>query len=138
MHYVAKIERDGDGWSASFPDVPGAMTCADTKEELLAEAADALNGVLAVMLSEKEPLPAAKTAPNAKKGLVSIYVDPSVSFAYQAFEARRGKTAALVCRKVGEPRQWLGRIENPRSNLSVRMMKKAAKALGKRLRIELV
>ena len=138
MYYVAKIERDGDGWSASFPDVPSAMTCADTKEEVLAEAKDALEGVLAVMLDQKDALPARKTLPNERRGLYAIDVDPALSFAYQAFEARRGKPAATIARRMGVTRQNFSRIENPRSNLSIKMMKKAAKALGKRLEISLV
>ncbi len=81
MFYTARIERDGDGWSASFPDVPGAMTCADTKEEALVEAKDALEGVLAAMLDRKDALPACKTLPNEKRGLYAVDVDPSLSAA---------------------------------------------------------
>ena len=138
MFYVAKIERDGDGWSASFPDVPGAMTCADSMDEVLSEAADALNGVLAAMLDRKDAMPVRKTEPDEKRGLYAIEADPGVSFAYQAFEARRGKPAAAIARRMGMTRQNFSRLENPRSNLSIRMMEKVAKALGKRLRIELV
>ena len=51
----------------------------------------------------------------------------------------RGRTpAAVVARRMGITPQSYGRIENPRSNLSVRTMEKVAKALGKRLKIELV
>ena len=81
MFYTARIERDGDGWSASFPDVPGAMTCADTKEDVLAEAKDALEGVLGAMLDRKEALPACKTLPNERRGLYAVEVGPAFSAA---------------------------------------------------------
>ena len=42
--YPALITRDGDGFGVSFPDLPGCLTCADTPEEALANAKEALEG----------------------------------------------------------------------------------------------
>ena len=36
----------GDGFSVSFPDVPGALTCGDSRTEARARAEDALVGAL--------------------------------------------------------------------------------------------
>lgn len=45
--YEAIIEKDGDGWSARFPQFGDFQTCADTREDVVAEAADLLTLILA-------------------------------------------------------------------------------------------
>ena len=40
--YPCRIERDGDGWAASFPDVPEALTGGSDYEQTVELAADAL------------------------------------------------------------------------------------------------
>ena len=40
--YPCRIERDGDGWVASFPDVPEALTGGSDYEQTVELAADAL------------------------------------------------------------------------------------------------
>lgn len=40
--YEAVIERDADGWSVSFPQLPDAVTYGATREEAIGRAADAL------------------------------------------------------------------------------------------------
>lgn len=41
--YYATFEQDGDGFSVFFPDDEGTLTCADTMEEAIKMAEDALN-----------------------------------------------------------------------------------------------
>jgi antitoxin HicB len=42
-HYIALIHKDADScYGVSFPDVPGVITAADTLDEALTEAAEAL------------------------------------------------------------------------------------------------
>ena len=42
-HYIALIHKDADScYGISFPDVPGVIAAADTLDEALAEAAEAL------------------------------------------------------------------------------------------------
>ena len=62
MQYTAKIFKDGDFYSVTFPDVPGANTFASTVEEARTMAKDALDGVLFSMLERKDPLPVANAS----------------------------------------------------------------------------
>lgn len=55
--YEAIIKRDGDGWSASFPQFPDAATSADTREEVFERAAELLALEVAEKLDEGEALP---------------------------------------------------------------------------------
>ncbi len=138
MIYTAKIEKDGDGYSAYFPDVPGADTCGDTKEEAVKFAGEALNGVLASMLGRKDPLPQANALPDKRKGLYPIEVKPQLAIAYSIFEARRGKPAAEISRRMGIARQAYRRLEDPGASLSVATLLKFSRAVGKRLEIRFV
>lgn len=54
--YECVIERDGDGWSARFPQLGAATTCGDTFEEAVSEAGDLLTLLLSDYADEgKEP-----------------------------------------------------------------------------------
>lgn len=55
--YPVVIERDGATWMASFPDVPEALTCADSEAEALAEAHDALVTALTFYFEDNRPVP---------------------------------------------------------------------------------
>ena len=138
MNYIAKFFKDGDGIGVEFPDVPGAFTCADTMDEARDMARDVLNGVLSVMLDRKDPLPVARTNADPRKGLEAVPVDDRLAVAYTIFEARRGKSAAEVARKMGISRQAYQRLEDPKASLTVATLVKAAKALGKQLDISFV
>ena len=72
MQYVARFFKDGNGIGVVFPDVPGAFTCADSLEEAMQKAKEALNGVLRSMLERHDSLPDAKTKANAEKRLIPI------------------------------------------------------------------
>lgn len=61
--YECVVERDGDGWSARFPQLGSATTCGDTVEEAVSEAGDLLTLLLSNYADEgKEPPRAADVA----------------------------------------------------------------------------
>lgn len=62
MEYTAVIERDGEGYSVHFPDVPGCFTQGDTLEEARANASEALKEYLDVLRELGKPLPEPSTA----------------------------------------------------------------------------
>ena len=55
--YPAVIHEDSDGLWAEFPDLPGCQTFADTMDELLTNAAEALACELVESLSRGDKLP---------------------------------------------------------------------------------
>ena len=66
--YTVVIERDGDGFSAHFPDLPGCYTQGDTIEEVRLNAREALELYFQVLLEKGEPIP----PPSAMSEKVSI------------------------------------------------------------------
>ena len=138
MFYTAHIYKDGESWSVEFPDLGDTFSFGSTLDEARRNAEEALDCTLLSLLDEKRPFPEPKTAPDEVKGLYAVAASPTVECAYAVIKARGRTPAAVVARRMGITPQSYGRIENPRSNLSVRTMEKVARALGKRLKIELV
>ncbi|EGK60731.1 protein of hypothetical function UPF0150 [Centipeda periodontii DSM 2778] len=58
--YPAIIHEDPDGLWAEFPDLPSCQTFADTMDELLTNASEALACELVESLSHRDKLPAAR------------------------------------------------------------------------------
>lgn len=57
MRYPVKLEKDGEGWFASFPDVPEALTSGLTVDEALAMARDALITAMEFYFEDGRPVP---------------------------------------------------------------------------------
>jgi len=55
--YTVVIERDGDGYSAYFPDAPGCFTQGDTLDEVRANAREALELYVQILRNKGEPIP---------------------------------------------------------------------------------
>jgi len=55
--YVAVVERDTDGFSVFFPDVPGCTSGGTTQQAAASAAEEALYGHLTLGLEHDEPLP---------------------------------------------------------------------------------
>jgi predicted RNase H-like HicB family nuclease len=68
LEYAVIIERDGDGYSAHFPDLPGCFTQGDSVEEVRSNAREALELYVQVLRDKGEPIP----APNAMIEKLSI------------------------------------------------------------------
>lgn len=64
--YPAIIHVDDDGLWAEFPDLPGCFTQGDTQEELLANAAEAMECFLLGLLEDGEKLPQPSAPQNIK------------------------------------------------------------------------
>lgn len=75
--FPALFSYDDDGVSVEFPDLPGCYTCADSTEEALKMAKDALGlhiyGI--EQDNEKTPLPSPINSLELKKGQVVVLVE---------------------------------------------------------------
>ena len=78
--YLAVLTFDDDGISIEFPDLPGCLPCADTEEEALRNAQEALGLHLYGMEQDGDPIPepssihALDLASNQVATLVSVYM----------------------------------------------------------------
>lgn len=142
MFYTAKITRDPEEerevYNVEFPDVPGAFTFGETIEEAKAMAKDVLNLMLGEVLEDRMVFPESKTAANEKKGLYAIAVDDRMAVALAMHEARKGLKASTVAQRMEMSPQSFSRLQKANSNLSVAMLGKFARAVGKTLKVEFV
>ena len=84
--YEALVQRDGDGWSVSFPQLGDYMTSGDTREQAISEAADLLKLLLCGLLEDGHVPPAAEHMVEC----VSVSVDVSpVDMARSHFMTQR-------------------------------------------------
>ena len=57
LKYKANIEKDGDGYSVTFPDLPGCLSSGHSLEEAKENAIEALDLYLEEANDPKWPLP---------------------------------------------------------------------------------
>ncbi|MBR2057531.1 MAG: helix-turn-helix transcriptional regulator, partial [Fibrobacter sp.] len=65
-------------------------------------------------------------------------VDPELAIALQVAAARGKVPQATVAREMGMTKQAYQRLEDPKANLSVKMLKRIAESMGKRLEVQFV
>ncbi|MCK5883880.1 MAG: type II toxin-antitoxin system HicB family antitoxin [Bacteriovoracaceae bacterium] len=89
IRYKAKIERDGKGYTASFPDLPGCYTYGESISETFDNAIEALELYLEEANDPRWPLPKAKNY----KGEEYHWITPGAEIAIPLMirEARKDK-----------------------------------------------
>lgn len=66
--YIALVHKDeGTSYGVSFPDVPGCISAGDTFEEAVTNAAEALDGHLALMRADGEAVPTPRSFEDLKR-----------------------------------------------------------------------
>ncbi|MFR9719066.1 type II toxin-antitoxin system HicB family antitoxin [Aeromonas diversa] len=134
MHYPVTIERDGDTWMASFPDVPEALTGGDTREEALAEAAGALVTAFEFYVEDRRPVPP-PSAPVSGQEVVTV--PPSVWAKVLLLNAlcASGISNAELGRRIGMKPQNVQRLTDLHHATKIDQLAAAVAALGHRLEV---
>ena len=73
-HYYAIFEKDEDGYSISFPDLPGCLTCAKDIEEALKMSKDVLEGYLLISEEDNDPIESPSSYKELNKNLTDNQV----------------------------------------------------------------
>lgn len=131
--YQAILEpQEGGGFCVTFPDVQGALTEGDSREEALFNAEEALSGVLETLMDLGEEIP----VPAEYEGGVWVYPSAQVQAALLVRFARKGRSLADLARALGTSWPSAQRLENPKTSPTLKQLQRAAAALGQRLVIE--
>jgi antitoxin HicB len=134
--YPATIKRDGNSFTLIFPDVPGAHTNGDSKEDALAHAPDALHTAIS-MLMEKNldiPEPGKLRRGAVLVGLGSVTSDAKVAL-YRALRSR-GVRKAELARRMGIHKQQIDRLLDIDHASRIEQLEAAFAVLQMRLIIE--
>ena len=135
MKYPVIIKKDGNGYSVSFPDIPEALTCADTYEEALAEAADALVTAFEFYFEDERSVP----LPSKVKG-ASVSVPLSIWSKVLLLNTMLEEhvSQAELAKRIGKKKQEMQRIINLGHNTKIDTLVSALEALGKKISFSVV
>jgi len=135
--YPAKftVDREAGGYVISFPDVPEAVTQAESMEEGTDMATDCLEMVLAEYIRLGRPIPAPSTP---KRGQRSIRLPFFVALKVELYNAwlHSGVKKAELARRLRIPRANVDRLFDLKHFSRPEQIEEAFAALGKQVDIQ--
>ena len=132
VEYPAIITpQETGGYLVEFPDLEEAFTEGETLEEALFNAAEVLTLMLECRLDDKEEIP--QPSKIKKKNVYWIAPDIKVQAAVLVKQNRQDKSMAELARMLGTSWPSVQRLENPHHSPTLKILDKAATALGKKL-----
>jgi antitoxin HicB len=132
--YAAELLEEPEGITVTFPDVPGAITCGDTRDEALTRAEDALVSMMAALVEDDQPLP--RPSPVRGRPVVSVPALAAAKLAlHDAMLAARMSNVELG-RRLGLDEKQVRRLRDPLHRSHIDKIEAALRILGKRLEIE--
>ncbi len=125
---VLTQERQG-GFSVSFPDIPEALTCGDSRAEALAMAEDALAAALGAYMKSKENIPLPSRAIRRQE---MVAVPPVVAAKLALYNAmrREGLTRVALAGRLGLSEGAVRKLLNPDHRSHISQIQKALRAVG--------
>jgi Uncharacterized conserved protein len=134
LEYPALIEKEGKFVTAEFPDCPGCQTFAETGQDIMVEATDALSGWLEARLGRNLVPPKPSRVSGNGIRVIGVPVDPLLAIRLQLRWARAEEslTQTELAEKLGMSQQQLARLESGESNPTVRTIARVAQGLGRR------
>jgi len=136
--YPATIKRDGNSFTVIFPDVPGAHTNGDTREDALAHAPDALHAAIYMLVEKNLDIPVPGAA--RRKGVVLVGLPSIVSDAktglYMALRAS-GLRKTELARRMGIHKQQVDRLPDIDHASRIEQLEAAFAALQMRLTVDI-
>ena len=127
-------EEEG-GFFASFPDVPGALTCGDDRVETLELAADALVAMLSVYVQEQQDIPTPSPATDGQE-LVAVPPVAAAKLALYTALRAQGITWAVLADRLDLSESAVHKLLNPDHYSHISQVLKALRAVGRNLVIE--
>jgi antitoxin HicB len=135
MQYACKLEPNGeDGFVATFPDVPDALTEGASREEALANAADALEVALLGRMKDGDDIP---VAAKVRRGvLVYVPAQSAAKIAFYVAFRESGLSRSALARKIGKDEAEVRRMLDPYHATKLQPLEEALLALGRRLVVD--
>jgi antitoxin HicB len=132
--YPAEVLEESDGVTVSFPDVPGAITCGDTRAEALERGQDALISMLSVYVGENRALP--RPSPARGRPLVPVTALDGAKLALHDAMLGAKMSNVELGRRLGMDEKQVRRLRDPLHQSHIGKVEAALRILGKRLEVE--
>lgn len=124
--------EEGKGYIVTFPDVPEAITGAQTKEESLVLAEDALAVALGAYVENHEDIPIPSTAVDGQ-GLVALPSIVAAKLALYTAMRRQSITNVALAKRLGLSESAVRRLVNPNHRSHISSVEAALRAVGRGL-----
>lgn len=132
LAFPADLETDEDGRVvARVPDVPGCVTDGATRAEALAEAADALEEAIAVLMEARRDIPF--PSPSQGRPFVMPGAVMTAKIALYAALRESGTSNVALARRLGVAETEVRRMIDPRHKTKIARLEAGLAALGRRL-----
>jgi antitoxin HicB len=135
MRYPVKLEKDGEGFFVSFPDIPEAVTQGDTREEAFEMARDALVTAFEFYFEDNRPVP---MPGNEGEDFVTVPASVWAKVLLLNAMLETGTSNADLARLMNIKPQEVQRIVTLGHNTKIDTTQAALAALGKSLVIQAV
>jgi len=136
--YPATIKRDGNSFTLIFPDIPGAHTNGDTREDAVAHAPDALHTAVSMLMEKNLDIPAPSAARRKSVvlvGLPSVISDAKTGL-YMALRAS-GLRKTELARRMGIHKQQVDRLLDIDHASRIEQLEGAFAALQMKLTVDI-
>ncbi len=127
-------EEEG-GFFASFPDVPGALTCGDDRAETLEMAEDALVAILAMYVQEQWDIPTPSPVADGQE-LVAVPPVAAAKLALYTALRTQGITWETLADRLGLSESAVCKLLDPDRYSHISQVLKALRAVGRNLVVE--
>jgi antitoxin HicB len=134
--YPVVVEIAADGVTVTFPDVPEAITCADTEAEALTRAAEALVTALSFYVEDNRALPAASPADG--RPVVAVPALEAVKLALSDSMVAAGMSNAELARRLGCDEKAVRRLRDVLHGSKIGQLEAALRSLGKRIEVSVM
>jgi predicted RNase H-like HicB family nuclease/DNA-binding XRE family transcriptional regulator len=135
------VTQEDGAFLVLFPSCPGCQTQADTRDEILPMAQEALEGWLEATMAVGDTPPVPPKAARAPKGskLLWVEVPPKLAVKIELRWARHHAqlTQAQLAKLAHVSQQQIAQLESPDSNPTLDTLEKVARALGSRLQVSI-
>lgn len=131
MKYPVKIEKDEDGFVATFPDLDGCFTDGDTIDETLINAKEAMDGYLETVIIRQLAIPTPSKITG--KNIYHIPVSKQIEFVINLKKRRQelNLTQTDVADKLGVKYQTYQKLEDiTKSNPTIKTIIKLEKVMN--------
>lgn len=127
--------EEGEGFIVTFPDVPGAITGAQTKEESLLLAEDALVAMLAVYVQQQRTIPTPSPVADGQE-LVAVPPIAAAKLALYTAMREQGITGNALAVRLNLSDSAIRKLLDPDCYSHISQIMKALRNVGRSLVIE--
>jgi DNA-binding XRE family transcriptional regulator len=131
MYFEARIRKDGKGYRVTFPGLDNVLVYADSKQDAVKSAREALVGCLLEDMERGFDLPVPITRAQSRgTQLIPVPVPLGIALLLRRLRHRKQWTTFQVAKRLGISRQAYEKLERGTANPSLQTLEKTFTVFG--------